>query len=371
MTIEQLFFELIRVSIGTQDMLSRDPSAEEWQSLYDMAKKQSLVGICFAGVQSLTINHPSLIINLSEYIYLKWMGMAAKIQQRNEVVNRQCVELQERLGADGFRSCILKGQGVAQLYGKRLSSLRQSGDIDVFVVGGIKKAFEYCKQKYGKFEWDYINAHIPVFPDTEVELHWRVHSHPNIFKNKCLQKWFAEHEEDAIGGRAVLSNGESIVVPASEFNLFFILLHAYHHMFESGLGLRQITDFYFVLRTAENSIECKERVIALYKQFGMTKFASAIMWIMKCVFGIECKLLFCEPDEKEGRFILNEVMQNGNFGHHDERKHKIKNKMVAPFATRIQHNWHLATHYPSEFFWSPVWLIWHYVWKRNWIKNNR
>ena len=28
--------------------------------------------------------------------------MAAKIQQRNEVVNRQCVELQAKLSADGI-----------------------------------------------------------------------------------------------------------------------------------------------------------------------------------------------------------------------------------------------------------------------------
>ena len=49
-------------------------------------------------------------------LYLTWMGMAAKIQQRNEVVNRQCAELQARLSADGLDACVLKGQGVAALY---------------------------------------------------------------------------------------------------------------------------------------------------------------------------------------------------------------------------------------------------------------
>lgn len=103
----------------------------------------------------------------------------------------------------------------------------------------------------------------------------------------------------------------------------------------------------------------------------MMRFAKGVMWIMQHVFGLDDKCLLCEPDEKEGRFLLNEIMLCGNFGHHDERKHKIKNKKVAPFATRIQHNWHLVSHYPSEFFWSPVWLVWHYVWKRNWKKINR
>lgn len=53
MTIEKLFFELIRVAIGTQDSLSHILTGKEWQIMYDIAKKQSLVGICFAGVQRL------------------------------------------------------------------------------------------------------------------------------------------------------------------------------------------------------------------------------------------------------------------------------------------------------------------------------
>lgn len=47
----QTFFELIRVALGNADRLSHIPTQKEWQMLYDMAKKQSLVGICFAGVQ--------------------------------------------------------------------------------------------------------------------------------------------------------------------------------------------------------------------------------------------------------------------------------------------------------------------------------
>lgn len=51
--INKLFFELIRVTIGNQVCLSHTPSADEWCDLYAMAKKQSLVGVCFAGVQKL------------------------------------------------------------------------------------------------------------------------------------------------------------------------------------------------------------------------------------------------------------------------------------------------------------------------------
>lgn len=79
---DKLFFELVRLSIGTTDSLSRVPTAREWGELYAMAKKQSLVGISFAGVQRLCNSDEEYYAGMTELQYLTWMGMAAKIQQR-------------------------------------------------------------------------------------------------------------------------------------------------------------------------------------------------------------------------------------------------------------------------------------------------
>ena len=144
--MNSLFFELIQVAIGTRICLSQTPSADEWGELYAMAKKQSLVGVCFAGVQRLyndnvnenpsnPLNHLNPL-NLPEMDYLRWMGMAAKIQQRNEVVDQQCKELWNLLHEAGFDAAVMKGQAIGCYYGE-LSQLRQSGDIDVWVKGGF------------------------------------------------------------------------------------------------------------------------------------------------------------------------------------------------------------------------------------------
>lgn len=109
---DSLFFELIQVALGCRIYLSHTPSADEWGELYAMAQKQSLVGVCFAGVQKLVEQKQEL----PEMLFLTWLGMTAKIQQRNEVVNRRCAELDERLKENGYRYSILKGQGVAALY---------------------------------------------------------------------------------------------------------------------------------------------------------------------------------------------------------------------------------------------------------------
>ena len=128
--MDQLFYELIQVALGTRICLSHTPSADVWGELYAMAKKQSLVGVCFAGVHKL-VNQQQ---EPPEMLYLTWMGMAAKIQQKNETINRQCVEIVEQFRKDGLEVCVLKGQGVAMLYPEHLQGLRQSGDIDIWAM---------------------------------------------------------------------------------------------------------------------------------------------------------------------------------------------------------------------------------------------
>lgn len=143
--LNNLFFELIRVAIGTQDKLTRAPSAKEWKALYDIAKKQSLVGICFAAVQRLgssvkpleqrsiePFEHLQICWNMPEMLYLTWMGLTAKIQQRNEVMNGYTNQALSYFREKGFPCLILKGQGIAKLYGE-LAGLRQSGDVDVWL----------------------------------------------------------------------------------------------------------------------------------------------------------------------------------------------------------------------------------------------
>lgn len=409
--MESLFFELIRVAIGKQDSLSRTPSAKEWKHLFKIAERQRLLGICFYGVKKVAspkynndddYDYDRNATTIPGDLYDYWLGTAALIQQQNQKVNRQCVEVCNKLQDAGFKCSILKGQGIAQLYneGRRtkderqdesnfLGMFRQSGDIDVWVDGGMKKAMAWAKKEYGYVEFDYINAHLPMYKDTEVELHWRVSMMTSLFKNKKLQQWLEEHKNELLKTTVILPNRVgNIPVPSLAFNSFYILLHCYNHMFSEGVGLRQVMDYFFVLQEYEKSEEYRvksEELVDLLRQFGMLKFAKAMMWVLKHVFeennvdeerrtkNEDTKdnwrerypWMIVEPDEKEGRFLLKELMLNGNFGHYDKRIKKIsKNKKIQAVMSRTQHNLHVATHYPSEFFWPPIWLAYHFFWKR-------
>lgn len=354
--IEQTFFELIQVAIGTRICLSHTLSADEWGELYAMAKKQSLVGVSFAGVQKLQTQRQEP----PEMLYLTWMGMAAKIQQRNEVVNRQCVELQAKLSADGFDSCVLKGQGVASLYCENLRGLRQSGDIDVLMWKDGLSAKEnkaaviaYAKTMDPKARASEHHIAVNLYDDTEVEMHYAPAYLCNPFDNGKMQQWFWQYDRSKFPISVF-----GFRMPDEEYNLVFMLAHAYRHYLGEGLGMRQLMDYYFVLSTSNVKTQDLTHTVS---SFNMLKFAGAVMWIMKSVFKLEDERLICPVDKKLGTALLSHVMQGGNFGHHNNDTLANPNTHFGRFANQVYSNIKLLRYYPSETIWAPIATIKNFI----------
>lgn len=355
---QDLFFELIRISIGRQSVFSRIPSKQEWSALYQIANKQSLIGVCFAGLQRLGANADDGFANigLDEMQYLTWMGLAAKIQQKNEIVNRHCSEIQSILAKEGFRNCILKGQGIALAYGESLRLLRQSGDIDVWIDGGFEKINAWV-QKVAPTK--VVNQHhidLEVFDDTEVEVHYHPINMMNPWRQKVLKSYIEEHENECLSD----INAGTIHVPSREFNLVFLLVHIFHHLFTEGVGLRQIMDYYFVLKTDGNNA----KILKTVHELGLDRFASAVMWILGYVFGLQYEYMPWEPCEKDGRFLLNEIMLSGNFGKQDERQQGLYNSKWNSFWMVHMKTFRFWRFDHWAWFWSPVKRISGYAWRR-------
>lgn len=345
-----LFIELIQVALGNRDSLSRVPSAVEWGVLYKESIKQTVAGIAFEGVKKLpdTQRPPQMLL-------FEWIALSEQIRQRNKQIDKQTREIWSHLKKDGLDSAILKGQGIATLYGE-LAPYRQSGDIDIWVKGGYKAVCDYVQQTLPTDDLAYHRFHYPYFEDTEVELHHRPTLMRNLLDDRKLAKWYNSFGADSF----IYLENKGFAVPSLEFNRIFILTHIYRHFLFEGIGLRQMMDYYFVLR-AQNDGSCHmDDVRRALHELRLTRFAEAMMWILNTQFGLEEKYLICGMNEKEGRFVLSEVCQTGNFGHSDTR---YKYKFLFKLRRQIAHGAHLLLHYPSEVVWTPVWLLYHKVWK--------
>lgn len=354
--IESLFFELIRVAIGTQEALGRLPSQKEWKALYDMAEKQSLIGVCFAALQKLGADADEGFarIGMSEMLYLTWMGMAVKIQQRNEIMNGYTNEALAFIRNKNVACQILKGQGVATLYGD-LQYLRQPGDIDIWINGGKDKAFALSLTTLDKLEGlTNYHIHFPIFKDAEIELHFKPSFLSSPIRNKRFMKFCKLHEPKA----------GCCDIPSLAFNRIYILLHCYRHLCGHGVGMRQLLDYFFVLSegtTDAEKVDSMKWIVAL----GIERFAMATMWLMKHVFGLEDKYLLCSTDETAGRFLLNEVMHSGNMGHGEDRFNgKISKSAITRYGYNLKRDIRLIPICPHEALWDPIYNMYQYVWCR-------
>ena len=82
----ELFFELLRVSIGNAGCLSQTPSSEMWQGFYGIAEKHALLGVCFAGVIKLKTQQQIP----PNTVYMRWLGLSTQIQKTNDLMNKRC-----------------------------------------------------------------------------------------------------------------------------------------------------------------------------------------------------------------------------------------------------------------------------------------
>lgn len=355
---ETLFFELIRVSLGTQSSLSRQPSSREWGKLYKLAEKQSLLGVCFAGLQNLGADADEgyARIGVPEEVYFQWVGMAAQIQQRNEEVNQQCIELQMRLAAEGFRSCVLKGQGVAKLYGKQLCPLRQSGDIDIWMDGGFEKVNAWVQVVAPTKIVNQHHVALKVFEDTEVEAHYHPINMTNPCRQRLMKAFIKSHEDECL---SIVDDGQ-LHVPTREFNLVFLMAHIFHHLFTEGVGLRQVMDYYFAVRTEGLNDTARKTVHDL----GLDRFASALMWVLGFVFGLPEDEMIWQPCENDGRFLLDEILLSGNFGKQDKRQTRLYKSKWKSFWMIHMKTFRFWRFDHWAWLWSPIERVRGYLWRR-------
>ena len=243
-----LIFAFLQYSLGGKVDMNNVVIDMNWQQLYSFASKQSLLGFCFYGIERLGKEYPEELKQnpIGRELLMTWMGKAQQIRQQNMKVNAVAGKLFAMLREDGFRCCILKGQGNALMYPNPYS--RTPGDIDVWVNASREDITEYAK-RHLNLEDDIRFHHLETTMDgVPVELHFFPCTMNNPIYNALLQKWFKRNADLQCSNVVSLPDGiGEIAIPTSAFNVIYQLTHLYHHFFDEGIGMRQIIDYYYVV----------------------------------------------------------------------------------------------------------------------------
>ena len=306
--VARYFIELMQVALGRAESLSGMPTEKQWYGLLQMSIDHSMQGIIFAGIQRLPQEQfPPLRVKMLFH------GPSEAIKQRNEVMNEQCAVVTEYFRKAGFRTAIMKGQGNARLYGD-LSDSRNSGDIDLWVEGGFEKV------------------------------------------NGFVQETCPTKEVNELEGQ-----NEPVNWVTMRFNIIHQMAHIRLHLFTEGIGMRQLMDYYFVLL---NSKEDRGEMMRIVRSLGMESFASALMWIMSSIFRLDEEKLLCKPNEKNGRFLFDEVVKSGNFGRNDKELKEKKKEAYGHFWLFFIRNLRYWRFDKWDWICGPMWRVYYKFWKK-------
>ena len=113
---------------------------------------------------------------------------------------------------------------------------------------------------------------------------------------------------------------------------------------------------------ARSSSTAIDRVQKELKELGLWKFAGGIMYIMQEVFGMSASRLIVPPNEKYGKFVLNEVLEAGNFGRHDARN-RFGRSQLGHNLQRVYRDIRLVRYFPAEALCEPLFRTWHFFWR--------
>ena len=396
----RIYFRFIQFSLGLyegKEFLDGSVlQGFDWDAFYDFAKRQTLVGIVFDGIQRLPKGAAPRLDLL-----MRWLGMSQRTKMRNEVLNESTVAVYHSVGNAGYSCCILKVQGNAVMYPN--PSARMPGDVDVWVdawrddIRRLARALvENADGRVGSESLNHIGL---TMGGITVELHSTPGFMANCIYNRRLQNWLRRNADLQCSNMVALPNGSgAVAVPTCAFNAVYQLYHLYHHYFYEGVGLRQVVDYYFVVvkseerrvkgevkseerrvKSEEGGVKSEERRVKSEEgevkseelrvknpmalegelnRLGLWKFAGAVMYVLHNVMGLPEDMMIVPMDRKRGRMLLDDILNGGNFGHYDKH-HAVGHNLL-----RLYRDARLLRFYPSEALSEPVFRAWHWWWRK-------
>lgn len=346
-----LELELLQVAIGNRRALSHKPSSKDWLGIYGFGKRHSILGVLFSGIERLPKHQLP-----GKELLMDWFGQTEYLARLNRLLDARTAELTKMMAEGGMRSCVLKGQGVAQLYPN--PQRRSCGDIDLWVEGTRNEVLRMVKNRWTVGDVLMYHVDAKVFDDAVVEIHYVPAFSFNPLRYRRYLKFFEAVSKVQF---QLVDTNLGFAHPSIDFHAVYSLIHIFNHALNNEVRLKQVVDYYYILSRMDTMN--KERVMKTILWFGLERFAGALMWVLTECLDMSAERLLCAPNEKAGRLLLKDIMQDEKAVYETRREGTwgafvIKMKKLATYIT----------FYPSEVLWAPVWKLWHWGWMKKWNK---
>ena len=300
----------------------------DWQGLLKFAKKQTIVGIYWQGIQRLgdVANKPS------EDDVMEWMGEYTKIVRRNTKTDDAVAWLAKFMRSNDIGFFVFKGQTIASYY--PIPEMRTSGDVDFYV---FKKDWDRAKSLLAKevtITDDHSGQHLEFTKDG---IPFEIHYHTAVFASGSKQRYWDEliecYFEEVLDH--IVINGVEVPTLPPTLNAIYLFVHIYHHFLKEGIALRQFIDWMMFFEAKHEEIVVSELTTKL-ERLGLLRAFKAFGAILTEVLGMNEKFFpftLADTDKKYVDKIMAIVLRYGNFGKYGRKaqqsgwKHSLETGM--------------------------------------------
>lgn len=308
---------LLRASLWeSREVLPPDP---DWTVVDAIAKAQAVIPLVYNGAVVTRASAPEAVLS-------KWKKATVYGVVKNERLLAAQDQVVDGFAKSGIQTVILKGSSVSRYY--PAPDLRVLGDVDVLVQKtDIQKAMEVLQQLgYVLREADHDFHYGFSRKDAYVELHYDVTTLPDSVAGIRTRQETEQFLADIAYGQ-LLSHRFPVLTQVNQ--ALSLLLHMIRHMYETGIGLRQMCDW--MMFVADTQTEpFLQSILPVLKHCGLLQYAKAATAVCVKYLGLpQQKAAWCDVDDRLAATFLESVFSGGNMG-------RAENNMLQNLLTDTQ-----------------------------------
>lgn len=309
LTQKQLI-ELIKFALGGECDKSILTSLDI-QALFGAAQGQTVLGLAMDGLEKLSL---PLSNRDDRQILFSWVGTREMIYQQNTLHRKTLKTIHELLKSNGIQEVYMKGVTVALRYPQPLH--RTVGDIDFVVAKDDFKRTLEALEKIAKVDYDLVHEHhgMAHIGDITIEPHYKVHNYQYEANDKAMQEIFDDVFPNKL--RYVDIDDEQVPMFPPTMESVFLISHMVNHVYEEGLGLRQVIDYRQLLENDSDKIDWTLHTEYL-QRMHMTRAFRVFTRICEKYLGLStsiCKLQYTSSEVRFADKMIEDIMNVGNFG---------------------------------------------------------
>jgi len=278
--LKDSFLTLVRLGIGHSAYFQ--VKSVDWYALKTLAEEHGLSAVILDGIDKLNTNRSNSTNTIPLEFKLEWIGeVLQEYEQRYEQYKRAIADLAYFYESTGYKMMVIKGYACSLDWPK--PNHRPCGDIDIWQFGQQRFAdltlvaeginVDISHHHHTVFNWggfivenhfDFLNVH---HHKSNIELEAilkdlasdtsKVNSVELIVEK---QKEDAEKEEDTV----------TVYLPSANLHALFLLRHSMSNFASTGMQLRQLLDWAFLVEKHGKEIDWQWLEDVLEK-YGMKK----------------------------------------------------------------------------------------------------